>query len=119
MKAKLLLVALICILVAGCAGEAKPPTCDVYVQGNQVMVVINLPAEGSDYTGRHDLTPAGFTGTPSKMTIESGGSSVNYSKTGNSYEIAYTINYEMGEIASYDISIKGDVYGDVEHTCKK
>ena len=51
MKAKTLTVALICLLAVGCAGEAKPPTCDVYVQGNQVMVVINLPAEGMDYTG--------------------------------------------------------------------
>ena len=119
MKAKLIFVALICLLAAGCAGEAKAPICDVYVQGNQVMVVIDLPAEGLDYTGRHDLTPSGFTGTPSKMTIESGGSSVNYSKTGNNYEISYTVVYEMGEIASYDISIKGDVYGDVEHTCSK
>ena len=53
------------------------------------------------------------------MTIEGGGSSVNFSKTGNSYEINYTVVYEMGAIASYDISIKGDVYGDVEHTCSK
>ena len=121
MKGKLLLVALFCLLAAGCAGasEVKPPTCDVYVQGNQVMVVINLPAEGLDYTSRHDLTPPGFTGTPSKMTIDGGGSSVNYSKTGNNYEINYNVVYERGEIASYDIFIKGDVYGEVEHTCHK
>jgi hypothetical protein len=44
---------------------------------------------------------------------------MKYSKTGNSYNIAYTVTYENGEITKYRISIKGNVYGDVEHTCAK
>jgi hypothetical protein len=108
------------LLLAGCKGASvKPPTCDVYVSGNEIIVEINLPAEETAYIDRHDLTPQGFTGTPSEITIESGGSSVNYSQTGNTYNIAYTVNYKDGDIKGYHISIKGDVYGDVEHTCTK
>ncbi|MFQ5943240.1 MAG: hypothetical protein ACE5JF_06780 [Anaerolineales bacterium] len=82
-------------------------------------VVISLPAEGMDYHGTHDLTPSGFSGTPSEVTIDAGGSAVEYFQTGNTYNIAYTVTYKDGDIASYDISIKGSVYGDVEHTCTK
>lgn len=111
---------MIVLLLAGCNGaSAKPPTCDVYVSGNQIVVEIDLPAEETTYIDRHDLTPRGFSGTPSEMTIESGGSSVAYSQTGNTYDISYTVNYKDGDITDYDISIKSSVYGDVEHTCTK
>jgi hypothetical protein len=117
---KVLGLTMIVLLLAGCKGaSAKPPTCDVYVSGNKIVVEINLPAEETAFIDRHDLTPQGLSGTPSEITIESGGSSVDYSKTGNTYTIAYTVNYKDGEIKSYDISIKGNVYGDVEHTCTK
>ena len=124
MKSRLLQQAfgltIIGLLLAGCnGGSAKPPTCEVYVEGDQVIVEIDLPAEETAYKDRHDLTPQGFTGTPSKMTIESGGSSVEYSQTGNTYDIAYTVDYEDGDITGYQISIKSNVYGDVEHTCTK
>jgi hypothetical protein len=124
MNSKLLQQALgltiIVLLLAGCKGaSAKPPTCDVYVSGKKIVVEINLPAEGTAYIARHELTPQGFSGTPSKITIESGGSSVDYSKTGNTYNIAYSVNYEEGDIKDYNISIKSSVYGDVEQTCKK
>ena len=120
MKAKILtILILVGVLLVACSGEAKPPKCDVFVSNNQINVVIDLPAEGLEYRDTHDLTPAGFSGTPSKVTIESGGSSVNYSKTGNTYNIAYTVTYENGEISSYDITIGGSVYGDVVHTCSK
>lgn len=117
---KVLGLTIIVLLLAGCkGGSIKPPACDVYVDGNRIIVEINLPAEGTTYIDRHDLTPSGFSGTPSEITIESGGSSVDYSKTGNTYNIAYTVNYKDGGIKSYHISIKGNVYGDVEHTCAK
>jgi hypothetical protein len=106
------------VLLAGCSGEAGPPTCDVYVSGNRINVVVTLPAEGLDYHDTVDLIPSGFSGTPSEVTIDSGGSSVDYSQTGNTYSIAYKVTYRDGDIASYDISIRGSVYGDVEHTCK-
>ena len=111
---------IIVLLLVGCKGASvKPPTCDVYVNGNRIIVEINLPAEKTDYIDRHDLTPPGLKGTPSEITIESGGSSVDYSQTGNTYTIAYTVNYKDGDITGYHISIKGNVYGDVEHTCTK
>ena len=120
MKIKILiLLSIVGMLFIGCSGGAKPPTCDVYVSSNQINVVINLPAEEMDYHDRHDLTPSGLSGTPSEVTIESGGSSVEYSQTGNTYIIAYTVTYEDGDITSYHISIIGSVYGDVEHTCTK
>ena len=107
------------VFAMGCAGEIKPPTCDVYVDNEKITVVIDLPAEETDFRDTHNLTAPGVSGTPSKITIESGGASVEYSKTGNSYNIAYKITYENGEITNYHISIKGNVYGDVEHTCTK
>ena len=111
MKIKIfMLFTIVGMLIVSCAGEAKPPTCDVYVSSNQIHVVINLPAEEMDYHDTHDLTPSGFSGTPSKLTIESGGSSMEYSQTGNTYNIAYTVTYEDGDIESYHISIKGSVY---------
>ena len=70
------------IFVVGCSGEVKPPSCDVFVSGNRINVVINLPAEGIDYQNWHDLSSPGISGTPSKVTIDAGGSSVEYSKTG-------------------------------------
>ena len=115
----LILIVLVGYLIVSCSGEVKPPTCDVYVSGNKINVVIDLPAEGMEYRDVHDLAPSGFSGTPSKVTIDSGGSSVEYPQTGNSYNIAYKVTYEDGEIASYHITIKGNVYGDVEHTCTK
>ena len=114
-----ILLAIVGLLIVGCSGRTKPPKCDVHVSSNKINVVISLPAEGIDYHDTHDLTPSGVTGTPSKVTIESGGSSVEYPQTGNTYDIAYTVTYENGEIASYHISIKGSVYGEVEHTCTK
>ena len=124
MKSRLLQMALgltmLVLLLAGCKGAAvKPPTCDVYVSGNKIVVEITLPAEKTTYIDRQDLTPSGLKGTPSEVTIDSGGSSVNYSQTGNTYDIAYKVHYKDGAIASYHISIKGSVYGDVEHTCDK
>ncbi|GEM_PF-2586142 len=120
MKTKtFLLFVILGLLMVSCSRDVKPPTCDVYVSGNQVHVVINLPAEEMAYHDTHNLTPSGFSGTPSRVTIESGGSSVEYSQTGNTYDIAYTVTYEDGDITSYHISIKGSVYGDVEHTCTK
>lgn len=114
------LLFLVSIVLITCqSGEAKPPTCDVYVESGRIYVVIDLPAEEMEYRDTHDLTTPGVSGTPSKVTIESGGSSIEYSKTGNSYNIAYTVTYERGEITNYHISIKGNVYGDVEHTCTK
>jgi len=113
----LVLLAAVGVLLGGCTGEMEPPTCDVYVSGNRINVVVTLPAEGVDYHDTHDLVPSGFSGTPSEVTIDSGGSSVEYSQTGNSYSIAYSVTYRDGDIASYDISIRGSVYGDVEHTC--
>ena len=107
------------ILISCSSGEVKPPTCDVYVESNKINVVIDLPAEEMEYHDTHNLTAPGVSGTPSKVTIDSGGSSMEYSKTGNSYNIAYTVTYENGEITNYHISIKGNVYGDVEHTCTK
>jgi hypothetical protein len=117
---KVIVLTIIVLLLAGCKGaQGKPPTCNVYVSGNQIVVEINLPAEKTAFIDRHDLTPPGMKGTPSEITIESGGSSVDYSQTGNSYTIAYTVNYADGDITGYHISIKGSVYGDVEHTCTK
>jgi hypothetical protein len=107
------------IFVTGCSKEVKPPTCEVYVEGGRINVAIDLPAEEMEYRNTHELTPPGFSGTPSKVTINSGGSSVEFPQTGNSYNIEYTVTYEDGEIADYHISIKGNVYGDVEHTCTK
>lgn len=105
--------------ITGCAKEVKPPTCDVYVESGKINIVIDLPAEEMEYRSVNDLTVPGFSGLPSKVTIDSGGSSVEYSQTGNSYTIAYKVTYEDGEITDYHISIKGNVYGDVEHTCTK
>jgi hypothetical protein len=105
--------------ITGCANEVKPPTCDVYVESGRINVVIDLPSEEMEYRSTHDLSMPGFSGLPRKATIEAGGSSVEYSKTGNSYEISYTVTYEDGEITDYKISIKGNVYGDDEHTCTK
>jgi hypothetical protein len=122
MKARFLLglLCLLSVIFISCgSGEVKPPTCNVYVENGKINVVIDLPAEEMEYHDTHNLTPSGVSGTPSKVTIESGGSSMKYSKTGNSYNIAYTVTYENGEIANYHISIKGNVYGDVEHTCTK
>ena len=120
MKIRLGLILIVLgLVITSCSGEVKPPTCDVRVEGNRIIVGIDLPAEGMEYRGTHDLTPPGFTGTPSKLTVTGGGSSVNYSKTGNSYDIAYSVTYEKGEITTYQISIKSDVYGDIEHTCSK
>lgn len=113
----LVLFAAVGVLLAGCSGEVEPPTCDVYVSGDRINVVVTLPAEGMDYHDTQDLIPSGFSGTPSEVTIDSGGSSVEYSQTGNTYNIAYTVTYRDGDIASYDISVRGSVYGDVEHTC--
>lgn len=110
---------LLTIVLVGCSSEPKPPTCEVYVSGNNINVVIDLPEEGTEYRNMHQITPTGFTGSPSRLTVESGGSEVNYSKTGNTYNIKYNITYEKGEITGYQISIKGNVYGDVEHTCVK
>lgn len=107
------------MLIAGCSGAVEAPTCDVYVESNRIIVAIDLPAEGMEYRDMHDLTPPGFSGTPREVNIESGGSSVEYTKTGNSYDIAYTVTYKDGEITNYHISIKGTVYGEVEHTCTK
>ncbi|HLC34366.1 MAG TPA: hypothetical protein VJJ70_05145 [Anaerolineales bacterium] len=118
-KGCLVLFAAVGVLLAGCSGEVEPPTCDVYVSGNRINVVVTLPAEGMDYHDTHDLTPSGFSGTPSEVTIDSDGSSVEYSQTGNTYVISYTVTYRDGDIAGYDISIRGSVYGDVEHTCTK
>ena len=73
---KILVIAIVGMLFAGCSGEAKPPTCDVYVSGNQIHVVIELPEEGFDYHDTHNLTQPGISGTPSRINIESGGSSV-------------------------------------------
>ncbi|MFO8035728.1 MAG: hypothetical protein R6U57_03770 [Anaerolineales bacterium] len=120
MKKRLgMLIAITGMLVVGCAKEVKPPTCDVYTSNNQIHVVIDLPAEGTEYHDRHDLNPPGTSGTPSRVKIESGGSSMEYVQSGNTYDISYIVTYENGEIKSYDISIKGSVYGDVEHTCTK
>lgn len=111
---------LVSAILAACGpGQVEPPSCDVYVEGENIKVVIDLPAEEMDYIDTHDLTAPGVSGTPSKVTIESGGSSVEYSNTGNSYEIGYTVTYDHGEITDYHISIAGTVYGDVEHTCTK
>jgi hypothetical protein len=115
----IILSAILAMVLVGCSSEPKPPTCEVSVSNNQINVVIDLPEEETEYRNSHDLSPSGVSGTPSKVTIESGGSEVEYSKTGNTYNIEYTVNYEQGEITSYDISIKGNVYGDTEHTCKK
>ena len=115
----LILFAIVGLMFAACTGGTKPPTCDVYVSGNKINVDISLPAEDMDYHDTHDLTPSGVSGTPSKVEIESGGSAIEYPQTGNSYEIEYTVTYEDGEITNYHISIKGNVYGDVEHTCTK
>jgi len=113
-------LAILMLLLAGCKGAAvKPPTCDVYVSGNKIVVEITLPAEKTAYIDRQDLTPSGLKGTPSEVTIDSGESSVNYSQSGNTYNIAYKVNYKDGAITGYHISIKGNVYGDVEHTCDK
>lgn len=122
MKTRLLLGRLLLlsvVLVACSSGQVEPPSCDVYVEGESINVVIDLPAEETDYIDTHDLTAPGVSGTPSKVTIDSGGSSIEYSNTGNSYNIAYTVTYENGEITDYHISITGNVYGDVEHTCTK
>lgn len=118
-KTVFVLMFILAVVLGGCSAEPKPPTCEVSVSGNNINVVIDLPEEGTEYRNMHQLTPTGFTGTPSKLTIESGGSEVNYSNTGNSYNIKYNITYEKGEITSYHISIKGNVYGEVEHTCIK
>ncbi len=112
-------VAVLFAVLLGCSGDVKPPTCDVSVDGNRVNVVIHLPAEDTDYTDTHDLAPAGVSGTPTKVTFEAGGSKVEYSQTGNAYEISYTVVYEKGDIASYDVSVKGNVYGDTEYTFTK
>ena len=113
------LLLIVGIFVMGCSGEVKPPACDVFVSGNRINVVINLPAEGMDYQNWHDLSSPGISATPSKVTIDAGGSSVEYQKTGNTYDISYTVIYEDGEIKDYNISIKGNVYGEVEHMCQK
>jgi hypothetical protein len=91
----------------------------VYVESGKINIIIDLPAEEMEYRSVNDLTVPGFSGLPSKVTIDSGGSLVEYSQTGNSYTIAYKVTYEDGEITDYHISIKGNVYGDVEHTCTK
>lgn len=109
----------ILVLLAGCSGAVGPPSCDVSVSGNQVVVEIDLPAEGLAYRDAHDLTPAGFSGTPSEVTFEARESTIEYSETGNSYVISYAVNYRQGEIGSYEITIGGDVYGDEEFTCSK
>ena len=115
----MIISAILAMALVGCSSEPKPPTCEVSVSNNKINVVIDLPEEETDYRNTHDLVPSGVSGTPSKVTIESGGSEVEYSKTGNTYNIVYNINYEQGVITSYDISIKGNVYGDTEHTCTK
>ncbi|MCL4274124.1 MAG: hypothetical protein KJZ77_09665 [Anaerolineales bacterium] len=114
-----MLVVIIAITTASCSGEVKPPTCDVYVSGGSINVVIDLPAEETKYRNMHELTPSGLSGIPNKVTINAGGSSVEFPQTGNSYNINYTVTYEDGDITDYHISIKGNVYGDVEHTCTK
>lgn len=99
MKIKnIILFVLVGMLITGCSGETKPPTCEVYVESNRINVVITLPAEGMDYKDINDLTPSGMSGTPSKVSIESGLSAVEYSQTGNSYHIEYGLTYEEGEI---------------------
>ncbi len=115
----LILTAILAMVLVGCSSEPEPPTCEVSVSNNRINVVITLPEEETEYRNTHELSPSGVSGTPSKVTIESGGSEVEYPKTGNQYTIEYTVNYEQGEITSYNISIKGNVYGDTEHTCKK
>jgi hypothetical protein len=105
--------------ITGCANEVKPPTCDVYVESGKINIVIDLPAEEMEYRSTNDLKVPGFSGLPRMVTIETEGTSVDYSQTGNSYTIAYKVTYEDGEITDYHISIKGNVYGDVEHTCTK
>lgn len=105
------------LITAGCSSGVKPPTCDVYVSSGRINVVIELPAEETEYRRTYDLAVPGFSGTPRKVNIDVGGSSMEYPQTGNSYMIAYTVTYEDGEITDYHISIKGSVYGDVEHTC--
>ncbi|TAK11580.1 MAG: hypothetical protein EPO32_11635 [Anaerolineae bacterium] len=119
MRKSWVVLGIIFILLAGCSGAVESPTCDVYVSGNQVIVEIDLPAEGMAYRDTHDLTPAGFSGTPSEVTFESGGSEIEYAQTGNTYLIAYTVNYKQGEISSYQITISGNVYGDEVFTCSK
>ncbi|RJP54912.1 MAG: hypothetical protein C4557_02330 [Anaerolineaceae bacterium] len=64
------------IFIAGCSGSTgtmEPPTCDVYVENNRIIVAIDLPAEDMEYRDTHDLTPPGFSGTPREVNIESGG----------------------------------------------
>jgi hypothetical protein len=114
-----MLVVAVGMITASCSGQVKPPTCDVYVSSGRINVVIDLPAEEMEYRSTHDLAVPGFSGTPRKVAIDVGGSAMEYSQTGNSYTIAYTVTYEDGEITDYHISIKGNVYGDVEHTCTK
>ncbi len=117
--AAVVITVILAMVLMGCSSEPKSPTCEVSVSDNRINVVITLPEEETEYRNTHELSPSGVSGTPSKVTIESGGSEVEYSKTGNQYTIEYKINYEQGEITSYNISIKGNVYGDTEHTCKK
>ena len=114
---RFLIAGLMSMVVIACSGEASPPTCDVYVSGNQLHVVVDLPAEDMEYHDTHNLSAPGVSGTPSSVTIEAGGSSIEYGTTGNTYEISYTVRYADGAIADYDISIKGSVYGDEEFTC--
>jgi hypothetical protein len=101
------------------ATEADAPTADVYAKGSKLYVVIHLPQEEADYKATHDLKAPGVAGTPSKVTIDSPASEVTYSQTGNSYQIGYNIVYENGDVASYKVTVAGDVYGDVVHTLTK
>jgi hypothetical protein len=117
--AKLGFLTFFVMIMVGCSGETKAPTCDVFVENNQINVVVKLPAEEMDYHDKHDLEVPGVSGTPSKVSISGGGSSVNYSQTGNSYYIEYSVDYENGEITHYLITIEGDVYGDTVYTCEK
>jgi hypothetical protein len=117
------------VLLAGCSGGAdlgaggetgaEPPTCEITASGGKVRVVIHLPEEETDYEDTHDLTPAGFSGTPSEVTIDSPASEVSYSQTGNTYEIGYKIVYKNGDISSYTVTVAGNVYGEVIHTLSK
>lgn len=123
-KARVLRLGLVLALtmgVAACSGatEAEPPTADIHASGSKLYVVIHLPAEEADYEDTHDLAPAGFSGIPSEVTIDSPASEVKYSQTGNAYQIGYRVVYRNGDVASYTVTVAGNVYGDVTHTLTK
>jgi hypothetical protein len=101
------------------ATDAEPPTADIRASGSKLYVVISLPEEGTDYKSTHDLTAPGISGTPAKVTIDSPASDVTYPQTGNTYQIGYNIVYENGGVASYKVTVAGNVYGDVIHTLTK